>query len=111
MGAVAVSNLQVFGLIGVNRFSGAGRLRGTALTQSGDPAVSHKVQVFAEFATFSGGKRPVGLLHVTAVKTDQGGGWDLPFIDGSKTYTVIAFDPEGQYDPVIKAGLIPEPME
>ena len=26
-------------------------------------------------------------------------------------YTVIAYDSTGQYDPVIKGGLIPEPME
>ncbi len=99
-------------LIKLRPHGGNYRLRGTVLESGGEqPVADRLVQVFAEITKTRGGGRPVTLKQLESVKTQQNGTWEAAYLSPALSYTVIAFDPDGQYDPVMKAGLIPEPME
>lgn len=59
----------------------------------------------------AGNLLPVGLYWVDSKYSDPvTGSYEFTHIDGSYTYTLKAFDPDGAWDPVIVAGKIPEPM-
>jgi hypothetical protein len=36
------------------------------------------------------------------------GAWEIRHLDPSRTYSAAAWDSSGEYDPVVKSGLIPE---
>jgi len=87
---------------------GRAQLKGTVLDSDGN-GVPRYVHVFA--TAHSAAKKYMKLEYVKKVLADSDGQWEADNLDAHSEYTVIAYDPAGAFDPVIKAGLKPEPME
>jgi hypothetical protein len=81
---------------------------------AGDPEapLRRAVVLFAEpdaSAGYPGSRHYVGLNLLGAqFSRATDGAFAFPNLDPALTYTVIAWDSDGVYDPVTKAGLIPE---
>lgn len=81
---------------------------------AGDPEapLRRAVVLFAEpdaSAGYPGSRHYVGLTLLGAqFSRASDGSFSFPHLDPAPTYTVIAWDSAGTYDPVIKAGLSPE---
>jgi hypothetical protein len=57
---------------------------------------------------YGGARHYVGLTLLGSTYSDPTtGAWRFPLLNPARTYTVIAWDSAGVYDPVIKAGLTP----
>src|SRR5690554_1378511 len=96
----------------IHPYGGNHRLRGTLnIGPDPDPAPGYQIHLFVETRNSPGGLTPSGLRSVGVFKSEAGGEWLCDYLAESRTFTVIAYDHTGTYDPVIKAGLIPEPME
>lgn len=52
-----------------------------------------------------------GLTAIQRKRSGVDGTFFFPYLNQSLKFTVIAYDETGEHDPVIKGGLIPEPME
>lgn len=57
------------------------------------------------------GLEPLMLTIVATVWTDPNGKRVVQHLDPTHRFTAIAYDHTGQFDPVIKAGLVPATME
>jgi hypothetical protein len=79
------------------------------VTTDGMPA-NRVVYLYWESAIRPGNLHPPRIWFV-AMKEAPGGQCEFPYLDGSVRYTIVSYDDQGLYDPVIKAGLTPEPME
>ena len=95
--------------IQMHRFGGAHKLTGTVETPDG--FVGRRVHCFAEDDNKPGNLKitrwyPVGIVQSDPVT----GAFEFPYLGAEHTFTLISFDQTGVYDPVIKAGIIPEPM-
>ena len=87
---------------------GSGTLSGTTTTLgSPDVAVSRKVTVWVEWSARGGARQPVPLQCIAALWSDSSGAWSVPYLDATRTYTVIAYDYTGACDPALKAGQVP----
>lgn len=89
--------------------AGRGELFGTTV-EAGVPEmpVMRRVQLWRELGR-PGRFHPARLVAETW--SDSAGEWRFPFIDESGVYTVISYDHTEQYDPVIKVGQVPTPMD
>jgi len=83
----------------------SGKLTGTI--EGHEPDGSRHVSLYPD----AGGvpQAPRTLIQIRATRTDQNA-WEFTSLEEDRTYTVIAWDHTNTFDPVIKAGLIPEPM-
>ena len=85
------------------------RLRGSVLDAAGNPQ-RRKVLLLKESGLAPGNLAPTSYSHVWIIRSGPDGQWEKGYLfDG--LYTAIAYDHTGEYDPVIKGGLTPEPME
>lgn len=89
---------------------GSGKLSGTVLGPDGSP-ISRQVWLFLEGTTRDGGIKMPGLTAIQRKRSGVDGTFFFPYLNQSLKFTVIAYDETGEHDPVIKGGLIPEPME
>lgn len=90
---------------------GNGRLQGSVLG-SDDGPLARQVHVFEEIGVRPGNLDLTRLLHRGTVRSSAtDGSWTVEYLPMNARYTAQAFDDTGQYDPVTKAGLIPEPMK
>jgi protocatechuate 3,4-dioxygenase beta subunit len=85
------------------------KIRGTILGQDGNPKPS-KIAILREAGDTGGHRWPPGYEHAGAIRTDDQGQYEINHL-WPKRYTLIAYDSAGEFDPAIKGGLIPEPME
>lgn len=93
-----------------SRAWGNGKLR-VNVSEDGGP-LRRWVHCFVEAPWRNPGNKELGILYyVASLRSDPNTGvCEFKNLDESRTYTLQAYDITGQYDPVIKAGLIPEPM-
>lgn len=89
---------------------GQGRLQ-VNVAQDGGP-LRRWVHLYVEdLPRKPGNLELVSRHHIGAVRSHPDtGNCQFLNLDEGATFTVVAYDASGQYDPVIKAGLIPEPM-
>ena len=106
-----MSNVALFGFpsVFVHGYRGSGILRGTLMNAENNPVVQ-SVVIMAEQRA-AAGRSYSKLYPVWSLRSDASGEWKVTTLDENLTYTAIAYDDTGQFDPAIKAGLIPEPME
>lgn len=69
------------------------------------------IYLFEEQSYISGARRYPSLRLIRKTKSESDGSWKFDRIPSSKRFTVIAYDDTAEFDPVIKGGLTPEPME
>lgn len=104
-----MSRLTLGGVFGRRGGLGTGRLKGL-VTDATDAPAGKWVNIYTQISTNFRGEGP--RTHLARVKADElTGEWELDYLDTGRLYTVIAHDPSGKFDPVMKANLIPEPME
>ena len=86
------------------------RIHGTV--EKPDTPVSKLVHLYREGrGPRAGNLFPVKLHWVATQRSlPETGAFDFTHLSNEYTYTVMSFDSSGEYDPTIKAGLIPEPM-
>ena len=96
-------------LIGRRTIYGRGRLQGTVLDSEGAP-FQQQVAVFLQDSHKLANREGARTI-VARVNPDPDGAWEVTYLEQGRFYTVVAHDPSGNFDPVMKANLIPEPME
>lgn len=79
----------------------------TAVAGSPDMAVQRRVQLFVSGTLNAHGQVFPTTTIVDWIWSDAAGRWEFRGLDPAKTYGIIAYDHTGQYDPVIKLGLVP----
>lgn len=90
---------------------GQGVLKCSVVGPGGNPK-ARKVWLYEEKDGYSGALRNAPKRVISAKVSDPSTGIaEFRNLDQACTYTVIAYDYTGQFDPVIKGGLTPEPME
>ena len=90
---------------------GQGRLRGTVVGPDDAPK-RRRVHLFVEEDFHPSNLRPGFTRPISVTRSDESSGeWEFRELDMTRRYRVEAYDHTGQYDPVIKGGQIPEPME
>ena len=94
---------------GMHPFGGLHKISGTV--ENPDGFVQRRIHCFGELGKNPGNKKLVSLIWLDTVQTDSvTGAFEFPYLGAEHTFTLLSFDHTGTYDPVIKAGLIPEPM-
>ena len=83
----------------------SGKLTGTI--EGHEPDTWRDVALYVDGETNP--QRPRGLTYLRQQKA-FGNSWTFLHLQENTTYTVIAWDHTNMFDPVIKVGLIPEPM-
>lgn len=93
-------------------FGGHWQLSGTTVEKDQMP-ISRTVELYVETSPQMRGGNigPVKRTRIASQRSGSDGTWLFQRLSGEYRYTVIAYDHTGQYDPVIKAGLIPTPMD
>ena len=86
------------------------KLRGVVLGADDAPKI-RRVSLLRERSEIPGNLAPPNYEIIHTGRSASDGSWAFERIPSGETYTAIAYDDTGQFDPVIKAGLIPEPME
>lgn len=83
--------------------SGTAALSGTTVLhdQAATP-VSRPVELYAVYSQLNRLERQI---RIDAQWSSAAGQWAFTNLDPTARYAVIAYDPTGQYDPVIKIGL------
>jgi hypothetical protein len=84
-------------------------LSGLIQDAAGSPKVAD-VLLLIERSTTPGNLAPPDYLAVKVHRSKRTGQWSFQHLPDGR-YTVITYDKTGDFDPVIKGGLIPEPME
>lgn len=86
---------------------GQGTLQGTVIDKGGNH-VSRQIQLWTQAKQ----KHPrVDMLFLITWSDPKTGQWSFPNLTPDVRFTIIAHDYAGEYDPVMKTNLIPEPME
>jgi hypothetical protein len=91
-----------------SRGFGSGVLRGT-VTSDGGP-LKRRVYLMLEEAWRAPGNIERPLLYPIGMTVSDAttGAWEFVDVDTGRLWTVIGYDHTGEFDPVIKAGLVPE---
>lgn len=85
------------------------KLSGTVVDDQGN-GQRRWLLLLREASGIPGNLQPPAYTAIRLGRSANNGQWSFNFVlDGR--YTVIAYDHTGQFDPVIKGGLIPELME
>lgn len=101
----------VAGVVAAGDRGGVGRLRGVVHDEAGNP-VSRNVVVLVQNGWGEGRPWLHPINRIARIKSEpSNGAWQVKFLDENAHFTVIAYDDAGNFDPVIKADLKPEPME
>ena len=110
MGALAmITRLTVFLKHSTAAAGNNQKIKGTVLDQAGNPQ-ARSLLLMKESGAVAGNLAPPIYQQMRLGRSDINGEWVFPNLYPGY-YTVIAYDSTGQYDPTIKAGLIPETME
>ncbi len=85
------------------------KLSGVVLDAQQNPKIA-VVACFEETGITSGDLGPVSYRAIAITRSNSQGQWSVKGLENIK-HTVISYDHTGEFDPVLKGGLIPEPME
>lgn len=98
-------------IMAAHKSGGFGRLHGTA--EANDNPASCPVELYVEIAgpLKSPARSSVVKVKISETKSNASGAWEFRHLSQANRYTVISYDPTGEFDPVIKGGLIPSPMQ
>ncbi len=98
-------------LIYNRNFAGNGQLQGIVLDSKQKP-LQRLVTVYEEVAPPGRSNKEVPRTFVGQKRSDpHTGKWLFSGLSELKTYMVITHDNTGEFDPVVKVNLKPEPME
>ena len=90
---------------------GDGKLTGTLIDKDGN-SKNEKVWIYEQ--RFSGdtiGKHPLADFVEVTRPDPQSGQWVVKHLSPARRYMAVSHDSSGQFDPVLKTNLRPEPME